>query len=163
MKGIFSILLLILSVFIYAQQEIYTVTPEKLALKIQSSKKPSIVQFWVPNCENNIEVVERYKILMEQYGTFINFYFVGITNKEDLVQDLMMKTDYNYNFYIIDKSISPEDLNARKETFNKIFTKLFSARKKDFITGYFAKENNSFSLTNRIKIRESKIKKLIAK
>ena len=162
MKFLITTLFLFLNIIIYAQKEIYSLTPEKLALEIQSSKKPSIVQFWVPNCENNIEIVKRYKILMEKYGTDINFYFVGITNKEELVQDLMIKTNYKHNFYIIDKSISPEDLYLRKETFNKIFTKLISGNKKDFITGFFAIGNN-FNLTNNIKIKESKIKKLIAK
>lgn len=132
-----------------------------MAAKIQSSHKPSIVQFWVPNCENNIEIVEGYKKLIHDYGTAIEFYFIGITNKEDLVRDLMVRTEFNFNLYIIDKNISPENLYLRKETFNRTFTELISASKNDFVTGYFRAKNNSFILTNSIKIRKSKIRKLM--
>ncbi|MBW8359076.1 MAG: hypothetical protein K0M63_04645 [Weeksellaceae bacterium] len=156
------ILFLMLNAFTYAQQKIYSLTPDELAFKIQSCNNPSIVQFWVPNCENNIEIVEGYKNLMEKHGNAINFYFIGITNKEELVQELMAKTNYPFDFYIIDKNISPENLNLRKEAFNKIFTEKISAEKKDFITGYFGIKNNRFFLNNSIKVRRSRIKRLIA-
>ena len=66
-------LFLMFNIFTYAQHKVYAVTPDQLAFKIQSGDKPSIVQFWVPNCENNIEIVEGYKNLMENYGKAINF------------------------------------------------------------------------------------------
>jgi thiol-disulfide isomerase/thioredoxin len=150
-----------LNAFTYAQHKVYAVTPDQLVFKIESSNKPSIVQFWVPNCENNIEIVEGYKNLMENYGNAINFYFIGITNKEELVEELMAKTNYQFDFYIIDKSVSPENLYLRKETFNRTFTEIISAKKKDFVTGYFGRKNVSFFLTRSIKIRKSKIRQLI--
>ncbi len=159
----YSILLfLMLNIFTYAQQKVYAVTPEHLASEIQSSGKPSIIQFWVPNCENNIQIVEGYKNLIAKYGSELNFYFIGITNKEELVQELMTKTNYPFDFYIIDKSISPENLYLRKEAFNKTFTEKISAGKKDFVTGYFGIRNNRFFLNNTIKVRTSRIKQLIA-
>ncbi|MDO5616260.1 MAG: hypothetical protein Q4G16_08730, partial [Cruoricaptor ignavus] len=98
-----------------------------------------------------------------KYGNHIDFYFIGITNKESLVEDLMEEVGFNSNLYIIDKEISPNDLVNRKKKFNKDFIFLLKKRKTDFITGYINRKLSKINLNNSIKVNEQKLKRKIKK
>lgn len=147
----------------YSQSEIVYLTPEKLYEDIRNSGKYSVIQFWVPSCKNNVEIVTNYKLLVDKYGAEINFYFIGITNKESLVTDLITQTGYNSKLYIIDKSILPNDLFNRKKVFNEKFTQYLSSKKKDFITGYIKSNFSEVTLNNKINVNESKIERVFTK
>jgi len=141
-------------------QEIIYITPPQLFDEIKNSSKASVVQYWVPNCANVDDIVIEYKNLQNAYSNNIDFYFLGLTNKEELVANVVKKTGYNYKIYIIDKSVDVE-LPRRKETFSKEFCKLLDIEESDFITMYLDTDDSVKIKSNDIKLKKVKLKKII--
>src|SRR5690606_36706946 len=85
----------------FAQAEIKTLTAKQVYDLIQQSNKPSIVEFWVPNCSNNVEIVKEYRKVVETYGNEIDLYLMGIIVTPEIVQELFDNTCFNYPLFII--------------------------------------------------------------
>ena len=133
----------------FAQVEIKTLTAKQVYDLIQQSDKASVVKFWVPNCANNVEIVKDYKELISKYGKKIDFYLMGITAKEELVQELIHKTDFTYPLYIInvEKDIS---LIEKRSVFEEEFLNLFNMPHQEFITVYISEDRQIEEISTNI-------------
>jgi thiol-disulfide isomerase/thioredoxin len=157
-------LLFVLSLFtfsIYAQNNIIYLTPEELVNNIKNDTlKAAVIQFWIPNCANAKEIVTHYKELEDQYGAKVNFYFIGITNKETLVDTLIEDTAYKYNIYIAAPSVN-DDITIRRETFAAKVCHLLNLKKSDFLTMYLKKNGKVIYYGDAIDIKKSKLKEVL--
>lgn len=146
--------------FLVNAQKIEALTPLSLYEKIKNSPKPAVVQFWIPNCENRVEIVKNYQNLIKTHGENIDFYFIGITNKEELIADLMAETQFSATLYMADKSISPNDIYQRLPIFSHEFSRLVKGKKKDFITAYLSKNQTKTKFNHDTNPNLKLIKKL---
>lgn len=164
LKYVLTIVILCPLIFLkssLAQSKITFIAPYELKENIEKSGKPSIIQFWVPNCANAQETITGYKKMEEQYGQHIDFYFIGLTNKEILVADLVNEVRYPYQIYIADTT-TEVDINLRKNVFCKLFNEYFSQQKqKDFITVFLDRNDHIVYSGNRLKLKRKQVKKLI--
>jgi len=145
----------------FAQDNVQYITPSELKKNIDNSKKPTVLQFWIPNCANADEIITEYQRLEEKFGKEVNFYFIGITNKAALVNDLIRKGDYTHNIYIADTAID-KNINSRKETFCKVLNSFFNRKSPfDFITLFLDKNGKLFYAGDRLKLKDRQIKNLI--
>lgn len=155
--NIFIIALILLSYNIIYSQEIIYITPQQLVKNMKNSNKATVIQFWVPNCDAAQEIITEYKKLEEQYYSKIDFYFLGLTNKKELVENLVKTNNYKGRIYIIDPSVN-EDIIVRKEVFAQELCSLLDLKSKDFITMYLNRNDKKIYYGNNLDIKESKIK-----
>lgn len=161
MKIFVFYLLALLSLQAYAQDNIIYITPQQLAENIKNNtSKATVIQYWVPNCANATEIITHFNELESKYSQDIEFYFVGITNKKELVTALLEKTGFSHKIYIADPSVN-DDLQNRKETFSKKLCQLLTLKKKDFITMYINKKDKVIYYNDAIDIEEEKLKEII--
>lgn len=160
MKTLVFSLLALLSLQAYAQDNIIYITPQQLAENIKNSTKATVLQYWVPNCANAAEIVTHFGEMQNNHSQDVDFYFVGITNKKELITALLEKTGYSHKIYIADPSVN-DDLQSRKETFSKKLCQLLTLKKKDFITMYINKKDKVIYYNDAIDIEEDKLKEMI--
>jgi thiol-disulfide isomerase/thioredoxin len=141
-------------------QKIVHLTPQQLIDSSKASGRPAIIQFWIPNCAASKEIVIKYKQLQEEYGTEADFYFIGITNKDSLVSNLVSATGYNHKIYVADAAVA-EDLMDRRSVFCNEVCRLLGTKEKDFITLYLDKNNTPIYIGDDLEIKPKKIKKLL--
>lgn len=144
----------------FSQTEIKTLTAKQVYDLIQQSDKPSIVEFWVPNCSNNVEIVKKYKNVVEKYGNEIDFYLMGITAKQELVQSLIDKTNFNYPLYIINVD-EPINLMEKRSVFEQQFLSLFKKRHRQFIRMYITKDHKVLKINKALDIDEKTLGRLL--
>jgi len=144
----------------FSQAEIKTLTAKQVYGLIQQSNKPSIVEFWVPNCSNNVEIVKEYKSVVEKYGKEIDFYLMGITAKPELVQELIDKTGFNYPLYIINVT-QQINLMAKRTVFEQQFLSLFKKRHRQFIRVYITKDHKILKINKALDIDEKTLGRLL--
>lgn len=157
MKNLF---LLFISITAFSQKVVH-ITPQQLADKIKKNSKATVVQFWIPNCANVDEIVAEYKRLEEEHGGAVNFYFVGITNKDELVTAVIQRTGYKNNLYVADPSVA--EIYARKKAFAKALCAGLDTKPTDFITLYLGCNDKVVYKGNAIDVSEKKLKKIIRK
>lgn len=161
MKIFVFYLLALLSLQAYAQDNIIYITPQQLAENIKkNTSKATVIQYWVPNCANAAEIITHFNELESKYSQDVEFYFIGITNKKELVTALLEKTGFSYKIYIADPLVN-DDLQNRKETFSKKLCQLLTLKKKDFITMYINKKDTVIYYNDAIDIEEEKLKEII--
>jgi len=143
-----------------AQAEIKTLTAKQVYDLIQQSEKPALVEFWIPNCSNNVEIVKEYKKVIEKYGSEIDFYLMGITAKPELVQELIDKTGFNYPLYIInvDQQIN---LMEKRTVFEQQFLSFFKKIHREFIRIYITKDHKVLKINKALDINEKTLAKLL--
>ncbi len=144
----------------FAQAEIKTLTAKQVYDLIQQSNKPSIVEFWVPNCSNNVEIVKEYKKVVEKYGNEIDFYLMGITAKPELVQELIDKTGFNYPLYIINVA-QQINLMEKRTVFEQQFLSLFKKKHRQFIRVYITKDHKVLKINKALDIDEKTLGRLL--
>lgn len=144
-----------------AQESIVYITPAKLAENIKkNTDKATVIQFWVPNCANAAEIVNHYNILENDYAKAVDFYFIGITNKQELVSTLLKNNNFKHTIYIADPSVNNE-LGARKESFSLELCKLLKIKETDFITMYLDKKDKVIHYGDEIDVEKEKLKKTL--
>jgi len=157
-------LLFLLSLFSLcgvAQQSIIYLTPEKLVENIRTNTiKASVIQFWIPNCANAEDIITNYSDLENQYSGDVDFYFIGITNKESLVRTLIKNTRFRHKIYIADPLVN-QDLTIRRETFAARVCHLLNLKKNDFLTMYIDKKDKMTYYGDAIYIDPKKLKKIL--
>ena len=159
MKIFYSILFLFFFGCSFSQKnnQIISLKPESLLHKILGNNKPAIIQFWNPNCENVKNILKEYKLLEKKYSNTIDFYFIGITNRQSLVVNDLKVTNYNYKIYIIDVNFEKEILK-RKERFTKEISKILKIKSNDFITLVLNKNHKVIYQGDLLKIEPYKFK-----
>lgn len=164
MKFIISITLCyfsLISTACLAQESIIYITPEQIVENIKKHPdRSTVVQFWVPNCAKAAEIVTHYNELENNYPSGVDFYFVGITNKKELVDALLKKTDFKHTIYIADPSVN-NDLIERKESFSVKLCKLLKIKEMDFNTMYIDKKGKVTYYGEEIDIEKDKLKKVM--
>ena len=160
MKTIILFLLMSVSVHSYSQENIVYITPAQLAENIKNSSNATLVKFWVPNCAAAPEIVKEFKELEAAYPGTIDFYFLGLTNKKELVENLVNTIGYSHKIYIIDPSVHT-DLVTRKETFAKQLCALLGIRQKDFIMLSLDKNDKKIYCGDAVETEKAKLQKLI--
>ena len=163
-----SIMLMVNLLFyykIYAQNVGYTyITPDSLFSLIQNSPKISIIQYWVPSCENATRNLHKYANLHRENSEDVDFYFIALTKKISLLEELERKVNFNSSIYLMDTLNSGSDLFENKSTFNKQFFFFFGLKKKeDFLIAYIHKKSGTMIFTDKLKIDEKKIRKMMKK
>lgn len=144
----------------FAQAEIKTLTAKQVYDLIQQSEKPAVVEFWVPNCANNIEILKNYKKVVEKYDNEIDFYLMGITAKPELVQELIDKTGFNYPLYIINVD-EPINLMEKRTVFEQQFLALFKKKHRQFIRMYVTKDHKVLKINKTLDIDDKVLGKLL--
>ncbi len=160
MKTIILSLLVFVSIQSHSQENIVYITPAQLAENIKNSSNATLVKFWVPNCEAAPEIVKEFKELEDTYPGTIDFYFLGLTNKKELVEHLVNTIGYSHTIYIIDPSVHT-NLVTRKETFAEQLCALLGIRQKDFIMLSLDKKDKMMYCGDAIETKKAKLQKLI--
>ncbi|MDV6169802.1 thioredoxin domain-containing protein [Flavobacterium sp. DG1-102-2] len=161
MRYYLLLLLSLLSPCGFAQQSIVYITPDQLIENIKSNTtKATVIQFWIPNCANAKEIVAHYNKLENQYTNVVDFYFIGITNKESLVSTLIESTNFSHKIYIADPLVN-EELPARRETFAARVCQLLQLKKSDFLTMYIDKKGKVTYYGDAIDVEPEKLKKVL--
>lgn len=154
-------LLMIFTGKIYAQHKITHLSATELVEKLyKGDKRASVVQYWIPNCATAESQVQQFKIWQETYGNQIDFYFIGITNKDSLVLNLIDKTNYTYPLYIIDATVDA-NLNQRMQTFSMQLNQLLKRKPQSFITLYWNNKKQAIQLDRKATINGKKLTKLL--
>lgn len=136
MKFFYFFIAVFFTITLKAQNTPERIEPEELFEKIKSSDRPSVVQFWVPNCKAKEEIVQAYKELVEKHSEKIDFYFVGITNLPDLIIELDTKLKFDYPLYYIGGNKDKDLMERREEFANRLLELLNNGIGGDFITLY---------------------------
>jgi len=161
MKFCFLLLLFMLSLCGFAQTSIIYLTPEQLVENIKNNtSKATVIQFWIPNCDAAEKIVTHYNELENEYSTKVDFYFIGITNKETLVSTLIEKTGFKHKIYIADPAVN-EDITIRRETFAARVCQLLNLKKNDFLTMYLDTKGKVTYYGDSIDVEKNKLKKVI--
>ena len=142
-----------------AQTDIYTVSPAELFEKMQQAKRPAVVQFWIPNCSVAVETLKEYDHLQHTWEGKIDFYFVGITNKPELIQNAMAASGFSRTVYMAD-TLASGPIAARMKNFSSAFSVLAGKGSHDWITVYYSPTKERYSTNKGIKISERQLKKL---
>lgn len=161
MKISYILLLFVFYGNFYSQKkdQIISLKPEALLHKINKNKKPVIIQFWNPNCEDVNNILKEYQFLENRYANVIDFYFIGVTDKKSLVFKDLKKAHYNYKIYIIDINYE-KNINKRKEKFTKKMSKILKINNNDFITLVFDRNHKVIYHGDLLKIEPSKFKEI---
>lgn len=159
-KLILFIVLCFYTISSSAQAGIKTLDAKQVYDLIQQSDKPAIVEFWGPNCSNNVEIVKKYKNVVEKYGNEIDIYLIGITAKPELVQELIDKTSFSYPLYIINVN-QQIGLMEKRTVFEQQFLALFKKRHRQFIRMYITKDHKVFKINKSLGIDDKILNKLI--
>lgn len=158
-QKIFSLLLLLLSAISgNSQENISFITPQQLYDQVRQRARPAIVQFWIPNCAAAPATVQTYDSLQKTAGESVDFYFIGVTNKKALVQNLIRQSGFADTLYIADTIVAP-DINQRMKTFSRAFIRLAGRERKRFLTAYYFPEKGRFIFTGRTNIRLQRLQR----
>lgn len=145
----------------YSQSTIITLTADQLAEKLINGNKPaSVVQYWIPNCAAAESIVENFKHWEEQYNDQIDFYFVGITNRDSLILNLIQKGNYSYPLYVVDPIVD-SNLNQRMQTFSVQLNKLLQRKPQSFITLYYNRKEKTIQFDKKAMVNEKKLLQLL--
>lgn len=136
MKFFYLFIAILFTINFKAQNTPVRVEPEELFEKIKSSDRPSVIQFWVPNCKEREEIVHAYKELVEKHSEKIDFYFIGITNLPNLIIEIDTKLKFDYPLYYIGGNKDKDLMKRREEFANRLLELLNNGVGEDFITLY---------------------------
>ena len=161
MKLSYIILGLVFYGYSFSQKnsQIVSLKPEALLNKISENKNPAIIQFWNPNCKNVNDILKEYQLLEKKWSKTIDFYFIGITNKESLVIKDLKQAHYNYKIYIIDVNFE-KDIYKRKGKFTKEISKILKIKNNDFIALVFDRNHKVIYQGDLLKIEPYRFKEL---
>ena len=136
-----------------AQVRLIPLSPEMLRDSLLSRNKASLVQFWVPNCDNSSKVLRAYQKLQKRYAGQVDFYFIALTRQDSLVYRLVVDLGYAADCYILPPM--QEDLGRQKQQFAQDLSTYLGAEQADFITAYFGPKGTEpiFSPSPRIRLR----------
>ncbi|KOS05034.1 hypothetical protein AM493_02525 [Flavobacterium akiainvivens] len=142
----------------FAQKPVH-LTPEQLYKEISTDNKATVIQFFNPNCEDVVQIVSRYKALQERYAATVVFYFIGITSKDSLMENLAQKTGYTANLYVADASVEA-DLYERRQAFCKKLMALVKGNNNDFLTLYLNKQDKLIYVGDDVDIKNDVVESL---
>ncbi len=141
------------------QSTITTVSPAALFEKMQQANRPAVVQFWVPNRSRATEILREYDSLQKAWNGKIDFYFVGITNKPELIQNAVAASGFSGTLYMAD-TVASGPIASRMKSFSSAFSMLAGKGASDWITVYFSPAEKRYLMKKGIKISERLMEKL---
>jgi len=132
LKPILTALFLILSIALHAQHAVH-ITPQQLFTDVQKMQgSATVIQFWNPNCAEVADIIKEYKTAVTS-NPDVDFYFIAITSKVELVNIAIDANSYKNDLYIVNPSVDA-DLYERRQTFCRQLCKLLKIDEADFLT-----------------------------
>lgn len=121
MKLFFCLLFSI--VFLSDNNAIVQLTSGNISQIIRSAPKPTLIHYWVPNCQRNEEIINNLEGIYQKYSDDFQMVFIALTYSDSLLLNKYSAQSATFPLYRLNP-IHFTDLNNGVADFNKILTEL---------------------------------------
>jgi len=85
---------------------------------VRNSDKPTIIQYWIPNCQNRAEIIAKLDQFNNNFSDKFQFIYIALTYSDSLLIHSHKEANANFNLYKLDTSEFPNLMDGVKN-FNK--------------------------------------------
>lgn len=122
--------------------------------QIDTSTKPILISYWIPSCSEAKNIYDEMKSTCIHYNNEYKYFFLALTNKKELVSNIIDSLDDCFKFYILDSNLSSNILE-RRLILNNVLQKRYDLKKNDFITILIKDRKTVFlSKSTRINLKQ---------
>ena len=160
-KYILSLQLLLAFNYSYAQDfsnnsKIKFIDSKEIINQIDTSTKPILISYWIPSCSEAKNIYDEMKSTCIHYNNEYKYFFLALTNKKELVSNIIDSLDDCFKFYILDSNLSSNILE-RRLILNNVLQNKYKLKTNDFVTILIKNREMVFlSKSSRINLKKLK-------
>jgi hypothetical protein len=138
------------------QMKINVINQKEIINQIDTSSKPILISYWIPSCSEAKNIYDEMKSTCIHYNNEYKYFFLALTNKKELVSNIIDSLDDCFKFYILDSNLSSNILE-RRLILNNVLQNKYKLKTNDFVTILIKNREMVFlSKSSRINLKKLK-------